>query len=146
MFYETQRLITQAQGLPHVLTLSQINPIHALPSYILTIHLNIILPSMPRSSKWSLSPRSPPPKASMHLSSKGDYRYLKKDGNFTHQARQLVMQFSHVLLFLQCSCKVSDKYYNSRKASILVLLRFKITDKFWIITDFKTTATYYLFN
>jgi len=35
--------------------ISQINPVHTLPPYFPTIHSNIILPSMPRSYKWSLS-------------------------------------------------------------------------------------------
>jgi len=38
--------------------LSQINPVHASPSDFLKIHFNI-LPSVPRSSKWSPSNRSP---------------------------------------------------------------------------------------
>ena len=40
---------------PLVLTLSQINPIHALPANFLKINFTIILPSTPRSSKWPLS-------------------------------------------------------------------------------------------
>ena len=38
--------------------LSQLHPV-STPSHILKIHLNIMLPSMPRSSKWSFSPRFP---------------------------------------------------------------------------------------
>jgi hypothetical protein len=41
---------------PPVSILSQINPVHALTSHI---HLNIILPSIPGSPKWSLSLRFP---------------------------------------------------------------------------------------
>ena len=37
----------------------QLHPVHASTSHILNIHLNIILPSMPGSSKWSLSLRFP---------------------------------------------------------------------------------------
>ena len=44
---------------PPVYILIQPDPVHATTSHSLNIHLNIILPSTPGSSKWSLSPRFP---------------------------------------------------------------------------------------
>ena len=39
--------------------LSQLDPVHTLTSHFLKIHLNIILPFMPGSPKWSISLRFP---------------------------------------------------------------------------------------
>lgn len=50
-YYETPRFITASTTVCH-LSYPQPDPFHALISNFLMIHLNIILPSNPGSSKW----------------------------------------------------------------------------------------------
>jgi len=40
---------------------------------------------------------------------------------------------------------ISNKHYGRKALVLTLLISFKITDKFWFITDFKITATYYLY-
>ena len=47
--------------------LSHLDPVHTTTSNFLKIHLNVILPFRPGSSKWALSLRIPPPKTCIHL-------------------------------------------------------------------------------
>ena len=53
---------------PPVTILSQLDPVHT-PSHFLKIHLNIILPSMSESPKWSPLSQVSPTKSCIHLSS-----------------------------------------------------------------------------
>ena len=68
-FYGTRKFITSFKTPPLVPIVSQINPVHTLISHFVKNYFNIILPSTPGSSKWSLSVRCPPSKSCKHLSS-----------------------------------------------------------------------------
>ena len=57
-FYATRRFITAFTSTRYIPILSQIDPVHA-PTSFLKIHLNITVPPIPGSSKWSFSFRFP---------------------------------------------------------------------------------------
>jgi len=71
---------------PPVSILNQIHPVHASPSNLLEIHFAIILPSMPRSSKWFHSLRSPNQKT-VHISpfSHTCHMHFPSDSWFGHE-------------------------------------------------------------
>jgi len=52
---------------PPVPILSQLDPVHALASQFLKIHINIIFPSTPGSTNWSFSPQVSVPKPCIFL-------------------------------------------------------------------------------
>jgi len=55
---EPEGSLPHSQAPPHVPILSQINSVHASPPHFLKLHFKIIIPSLPRSSKWIFSTRS----------------------------------------------------------------------------------------
>jgi len=54
VFYGIRRLISVFQSPPLVHILSQMHLVHTLPPDFFKIHYNIIFPSTPRPSEWSL--------------------------------------------------------------------------------------------
>jgi hypothetical protein len=55
-FYETRRFITVFTNNPPPFPfLAKMNTVNAFPHYICNTQFNIIIPSMPRSSKWMLN-------------------------------------------------------------------------------------------
>lgn len=65
-FFATQRFYYHVHKAPTCPCLEPHQSSCTPPLYLLNIIFNIILPSMPNSSKWLLSLRSPPPKPSLH--------------------------------------------------------------------------------
>ena len=80
------------------------------PSYIFKIHFNIILPSMPRSFKWSLSFRFPPPNPQNHV-------------HISHFSHTSHMPRTHHLLLNLTTQIMSGEDYNRWSSSLCNLLQ-----------------------
>ena len=82
-----------------------------LPSHFLKIHFNIIVPSMPGSSKWSLSPKFPHQNSActsllphicfmLHPSHTSLFYHLKNIGCAVQIIKLLIMKFSSLPCYL----------------------------------------------
>ena len=67
---------------PPVPILNQLDPLHTPTSHFPKIHLNIILPSTPGSSQWSLSLRFPHQNP-LHTSPLPHMRYMPRPSHFS---------------------------------------------------------------
>jgi hypothetical protein len=105
-FYGTRMLITTFTSVRH---LSQLNPVYAPTSHFLKIRLNIILPSMPGSPHWSLSPDRPARNQSLY--------------RLSYPAHPLSLSST-----LNVSDQVSHLYKTTSKIIILYIFIFKFLD------------------
>jgi len=76
--------------------------VHAPPSSILKIHLNIILPSMPGSSKWTLS---------LRFSHQNPVCIFPQPHTFYMLCQSQFSQFDHPKKYLVCSTDHSAPHY-----------------------------------
>jgi hypothetical protein len=83
------------------LILSQMNPLYTFRPYFLNIHFNIILPSMTRSSKWSISFRS------SDRISRSIYEVYETCTNYQRLYQSSVTNSLNGIMHLQSSAEVS---------------------------------------
>jgi len=95
--------------LPPVPFLTQHDPVHTATSHFLKIHLNIILPSMPGSPKWSLALRFP------HLNPVYTSALPIRDTCSAHLILDLI------------TCTILDEEYRSLSSSLCSFLPSPVT-------------------
>jgi len=93
--------------------LSQINPVHTPISHFLKIHLNIILLSMPGSSKWSLS-----------------FRFLHLKPVCTSSLPYTCWSHPYLILLHFITQIVLDEEYRSFNSSLYISLQYPDTSFF----------------
>ena len=117
--------------------LSHINPVHASPSHFVKIHLNIILPSTPGSSKWSLSLRFPHQKPCMHLSFRPYVLHAQHIAflcSFLHSPVTPPLLRPNIILntLLSNTPSVRHQVPNPHKTAVKIIVLFISISYFWI--------------
>jgi hypothetical protein len=94
---------------PLIPVLDQMHPVHTFPPFFPKIPSNIILPSTPRSSKWSLPFRSPPPQLRHWRSWVSCLRFCKVDRDikqkFPHCGNLFCLPYRRLRLGHICNTK-----------------------------------------
>jgi len=99
--------------LPPVPILSQLDPVHIAKSHFLKIHLNIIFPSMPRPSTWSLS-----------------FRFPRRNPVYASLLPHTRYMPDHLILLTFITRTVLGEVYRSLSSSLCIFLHSLVTSFF----------------